>query len=73
MSLELKGIVPPKHSFLIRGARIKEDTDASIRIPIKHYDMQWDIKMASTGFSAYLKIGSGNFIFFCISRRKHSH
>ena len=22
-SLELKGIVPPKHSFLIRGARIK--------------------------------------------------
>ena len=57
-SLELKGIVPPKHSFLIRGARIKEDTDASIRIPIKHYDMQWDIKMASTGFSAYLKIGS---------------
>ena len=57
-SLELKGIVPPKHSFLIRGARIKEDTDASVRIPIKHYDMQWDIKMASTGFSAYLKIGS---------------
>ena len=57
-SLELKGIVPPKHSFLIRGARVKEDTDASVRIPIKHYDMQWDIKMASTGFSAYLKIGS---------------
>lgn len=57
-SLELKGIVPPKHSFLIRGARIKNDTDASVRIAIKDYDMQWDIKMASTGFSAYLKIGS---------------
>ena len=57
-SLELKGIVPPKHSFLIRGARVKQDTDASVRIPVKNYDMQWDIKMASTGFSAYLKVGS---------------
>ena len=37
---------------------LKEDTDASVRIAIKDYDMQWDIKMASTGFSAYLKIGS---------------
>ena len=58
-SLELKGIVPPKHSFLIRGARVKQDTDASVRIAIKEYDMQWDLKMASTGFSAYLKIGKG--------------
>ena len=57
-SLELKGIVPPKHSFLIRGARVKNDSDASVRIPVKNYDMQWDIKMASTGFSAYLKVGS---------------
>lgn len=57
-SLELKGIVPPSHSFLIRGARVKNDNDASVRIAIKDYDMQWDIKMASTGFSAYLKIGS---------------
>ena len=56
-SLELKGIVPPKHSFLIRGARIKEDNDASVRIAVKQYDMQWDLKMASTGFSAYLKVG----------------
>ena len=57
-SLELKGIVPPKHSFLIRGERVKQDSDASVRIAIKDYDMQWNIKMASTGFSAYLKIGS---------------
>ena len=57
-SLELKGIVPSNHSFLIRGARIKEDNDSSVRIPITKYDMQWDIKMASEGFSAYLKIGS---------------
>ena len=57
-SLELKGIVPPKHSFLIRGARVKQDNDASVRIPITQYDMQWDIKMASTGFSAYLKVGA---------------
>lgn len=57
-SLELKGIVPPKHSFLIRGARVKNDSDASVRIPVRNYDMQWDIKMASTGFSAYLKVGS---------------
>lgn len=57
-SLELKGIVKPKHSFLIRGTRIKDDHDASVRIAVKDYDMQWDIKMASTGFSAYLKIGS---------------
>ena len=57
-SLELKGIVPSKHSFLIRCARIKKDTDASVRIAIKEYDMSWDIKLPSTGFSAYLKIGS---------------
>ena len=57
-SLELKGIVKPKHSFLIRGTRIKDDHDASVRIAVKDYDMQWDIKMASQGFSAYLKIGS---------------
>ena len=57
-SLELKGIVPSKHSFLIRCARIKNDTDASVRIAIKDYDMSWDIKLPSTGFSAYLKIGS---------------
>ena len=57
-SLELKGIVQPKHSFLIRGTRIKDDHDASVRIAVKDYDMQWDIKMASQGFSAYLKIGN---------------
>ena len=57
-SLELKGIVQPKHSFLIRGARVKDDHDASVRIAVKDYDMQWDIKMASQGFSAYLKIGN---------------
>ena len=57
-SLELKGIVKPKHSFLIRGTRIKDDHDASVRIAVKDYDIQWDIKMASQGFSAYLKIGS---------------
>ncbi len=57
-SLELKGIIKSKHSFLIRGARVKNDTEASVRIPIVRYDMHWDIKMASTGFSAYLKIGS---------------
>ena len=56
-SLELKGIIPSNHSFLIRGARIKDDNDSSVRIAVKNYDMQWDIKMASTGFSAYLKIG----------------
>ena len=57
-SLELKGIVPPKHSFLVRCQRIKNDTDASVRIPIIDYDMQWNIKLPSQGFSAYLKIGA---------------
>lgn len=57
-SLELKGIVPSKHSFLIRCQRVKKDSDASVRIAIKEYDMHWEIKLPSTGFSAYLKIGS---------------
>ena len=57
-SLPLKGIVPANHSFLIRCARIKNDNEASVRIAIKDYDMQWDIKLPNTGFSAYLKVGA---------------
>ena len=40
-SLELKGIVQPKHSFLIRGARIKDDHDASVRIAYHNLLLQY--------------------------------
>lgn len=58
-SLELVGIVPPKHSFLIRGKQQTKPYDDSVRVPIIDYDMQWDIAFSSQGFSAYLCIGKG--------------
>ena len=37
-SLPLKGIVPPRHSFLIRGARMRDDNASGIRHAIVNYD-----------------------------------
>lgn len=57
-SLQLKGVVPPKHSFLIRCGKHNDLNAECVRLPIKKYDMTWDIKLANTGFSVYLCIGS---------------
>lgn len=57
-SLELKGIIPPYHSFLIRGAEHNDYHKDFVRCHIKNYDMEWNIKMSNAGFSCYLAIGS---------------
>lgn len=57
-SLALKGIVPSKHSFLIRCGQHNDVYAECVRCPIDYYDMEWDIKLSNQGFSAYLCVGS---------------
>ncbi len=57
-SLELKGIVPARHSFLIRCGEHTPMYSEGVRLNIENYDMSWNIKLADTGFSVYLCIGS---------------
>ena len=57
-SLKLEGIVPPRHSFLVRCNQHAVPYSAGVRCNIENYDMQWNIKLPDTGFSAYLQIGN---------------
>ena len=57
-SLALQGIVPPRHSFLVRCAQHSVLYSHGVRCNIEEYDMQWDIKLPSSGFSCYLSIGN---------------
>ena len=57
-SLALQGIVPPRHSFLIRCGQHSQFYSAGVRYNIEDYDMSWDIKLSSKGFSCYLQIGN---------------
>lgn len=57
-SLELQGIIPARHSFLIRCAQQMDPYSDSVTVPILDYDMEWDIKLSNQGFSVYLCIGS---------------
>lgn len=56
-SLKLEGIVPARHSFLVRCSQHAEPFSQGVRCNILDYDMQWDIKLPDKGFSAYLQIG----------------
>lgn len=56
-SLALEGIVPPRHSFLIRCAQHSNMFAQGVRCNIEEYDMQWNIKLSDKGFSCYLCIG----------------
>lgn len=56
-SLKLEGIVPARHSFLVRCAQHAEPYSQGVRCNIIDYDMHWDIKLPDTGFSAYLQVG----------------
>ena len=55
--LKLEGIVPPKHSFLIRGKQQMDPYDPYVTLPILDYDMEWDKAFSNKGFSMYLCIG----------------
>ena len=57
-SLPLVGIVPARHSFLIRCTQHAAPYSQGVRCNIVDYDMQWNIKLPDTGFSAYLQIGN---------------
>lgn len=57
-SLELEGIIPPRHSFLIRCGQHNAPYTQGVRCNIVEYDMSWDIKLSDKGFSCYLAIGS---------------
>ena len=56
-SLELKGIIPPYHSFLIRCGEHNDIHKDFVRCKITDYDMSWDVKLSNVGFSVYLCIG----------------
>lgn len=57
-SLKLEGIVPSRHSFLIRCGKHKEFYASGVRCNITDYDMSWNIKLSNKGFSTYLCIGN---------------
>lgn len=57
-SLALQGIVPPRHSFLVRCAQHSVPFSQGVRHNIVDYDMQWNIKLSDKGFSCYLCIGN---------------
>ena len=57
-SLALEGIVPARHSFLVRCAQHTAPYSAGVRCNILDYDMQWNIKLSDKGFSCYLQIGN---------------
>lgn len=57
-SLELEGIIPPRHSFLIRCGKHRDFFAQGVRCNILDYDMSWDIKLSDKGFSCYLCIGN---------------
>ena len=56
-SLKLEGIVPARHSFLVRCAQHTAPFSQGVRCNVMDYDMHWDIKLPSVGFSAFLQIG----------------
>ena len=57
-SLALEGIIPSRHSFLIRCSQHSELYANTVRCNIVNYDMSWDIKLSDKGFSCYLSIGN---------------
>ena len=57
-NLPLQGILPPRHSFLVRCAQHAIPFSQGVRHNIMEYDMQWDIKLSDKGFSCYLQIGN---------------
>ena len=57
-SLPLQGIIPARHSFLIRCAQHSAPFSSGVRYSIIDYDMSWNIKLTDKGFSCYLSIGN---------------
>lgn len=56
-SLKLNGIIPPYHSFLIRGSALYNIESDIVRCKITKYDQEWEQSFSPNGFSMYLCIG----------------
>lgn len=56
----LKGIVPPRCSFLIRCNQNTDFLSGLCRCKIRNYDMSWNQKMSARGFTVYLSVDIGN-------------
>ncbi|MGL5649242.1 MAG: metallophosphoesterase [Clostridium sp.] len=56
-AFELKGMVKPYTSFLVRCAEHTDINRKTCRFKIKNYDMHWDIPLSNNGFKVYLGIG----------------
>lgn len=54
-TLNLFGVVPPKTSFLIRGAQ--HTAPELARVVIDEYDMSWNVPFMDTGMKVYLSVG----------------
>lgn len=58
-SIALKGVVPPKTSFLIRCGKHNNKLDSCTKYYIENYDQEWgDLKISDKGFSVYLSLGN---------------
>ena len=57
-TLELEGILPYQHSFLIRCRQVSSPILLKTRMKIDYYDMEWDIDLTDIGFSVYLSVGA---------------
>lgn len=57
--LPLKGVIPWRHSFLVRGLQhFPTGPDDVTRLRINRYDMQWNLAFNDNGFSVYLGAGT---------------
>lgn len=56
-ALNLRGIVPPKHSFLIRCGNVSDINLPNTRLKIKDYDMNWNEYLQVRGAKVLLCIG----------------
>lgn len=63
-SLALKGVLKPRHSFLVRGAQHPPKvvkSDITIRVKIDKYDQEWPgMKFSDQGFTVLLRAGGAD-------------
>lgn len=57
-SLALRGIIPSRHSFLVRCQQHNDINASCVVCPIEHFDQEWDIKLTDKGFSCHLTVGN---------------
>lgn len=56
-TLNLRGLIPSRCSFLIRCAQHTNPNSAKVRCRITNYDMNWNIPLTDKGMKVYLGVG----------------